>query len=172
MTTNEPQTSSPPAAPAAMRSTSGGWRDMRGTLLAVGVLLVASAVAVVIAYALKGSGAPAGDVQASTVEYEVRMPTMLSAGKHTVGVTNDGTLAHEFVIFKTDLPADQLPLGADGDVDEDSPQLTNVADSGASIAPGASRSVTTAKLAPGHYVALCNLPGHYQLGMHLDVTVS
>ena len=26
-------------------------------------------------------------------------------------------------------------------------------------------------LAPGHYVVICNLPGHYASGMHADLTV-
>jgi uncharacterized cupredoxin-like copper-binding protein len=26
-------------------------------------------------------------------------------------------------------------------------------------------------LAPGHYVAICNLPGHYQRGMHVGFSV-
>ena len=144
---------------------------MRFTLVSVGVLLAASAVAVVLAYALKGSSSPAGDVRASTVDYRVLLPTTLSAGKHTIGYTNKGSVPHEIVIFKTALPADQLPLSADGDVNEDSPSLHNVADSGDSLAPGGAKSFTTSSLTPGHYVAVCNLPGHYSLGMRLDVTV-
>jgi uncharacterized cupredoxin-like copper-binding protein len=36
--------------------------------------------------------------------------------------------------------------------------------------PGTTKTLTI-DLAPGHYVFLCNLPGHYQSGMHVDVTV-
>jgi uncharacterized cupredoxin-like copper-binding protein len=140
-------------------------------LVVVSVVLVASAVAVIIAYSVRGSSGPTGDVQASTVEYAIRMPTTLSAGKHTIGLTNDGSMPHELVIFKTDLPANRLPVSADGDVDEESPRLTNVADSGNSLRAGGTKSFTTASLAPGHYVAVCNLPGHYRLGMKLDLTV-
>jgi uncharacterized cupredoxin-like copper-binding protein len=32
-------------------------------------------------------------------------------------------------------------------------------------------ALTTDKLAPGHYVAVCNLPGHYHNGMRVDFTV-
>jgi uncharacterized cupredoxin-like copper-binding protein len=32
-------------------------------------------------------------------------------------------------------------------------------------------SFTTSSLVPGHYVAVCNLPRHYRLGMKLNVTV-
>jgi uncharacterized cupredoxin-like copper-binding protein len=145
---------------------------MRGMLLTVGGLLLASVVAVVIAYAVKGSSGPAGDVQATTVDYKVVMPTTLTTGKHTIGLTNNGTVSHEVVMFRTDLPAKNLPLKADGDVDEESPLLTSVADSGEPLKAGGTQSFTTADLSPGHYVAVCNLPGHYQLGMKLDITVA
>jgi uncharacterized cupredoxin-like copper-binding protein len=49
--------------------------------------------------------------------------------------------------------------------------LTNVADSGEPLKAGGTESFKTAQLSPGHYVAVCNLPGHYRLGMKLDVTV-
>jgi uncharacterized cupredoxin-like copper-binding protein len=118
-----------------------------------------------------GASAPAGDIQATTVDYEIHMPTQLASGKHTIGLTNRGSEGHEVVLFKTDLPADALPVGPDGDVIEDSPQLTVAGDSGDALPPGRSTSFTTSALAPGHYASVCNLPGHYRLGMHLDVTV-
>jgi uncharacterized cupredoxin-like copper-binding protein len=148
-----------------------GVREMRGTLLTVGALLLASIVAVAIGYAVKGSSGPVGDVQATTVDYKVLMPTTLTTDKHTIGFTNHGTVSHEVVLFKTDLPANHLPLKADGDVNEESPQLASVADSGEPLKAGATESFKTAKLTPGHYVAVCNLPGHYHLGMKLDITV-
>jgi uncharacterized cupredoxin-like copper-binding protein len=140
-------------------------------LIAVTAVLMASTVTVVIAYAVKGSSGPAGDVQASTVDFKVLMPTTLTTGKHTIGYTNNGAVPHEIVIFKTTLPANRLPLSADGDVNEESRQLTNVADSGNPLKAGRTKSFTTSSLDPGHYVAVCNLPGHYHLGMRLNVTV-
>ena len=134
-------------------------------------MVAISAVAIVVAYAVKGSSAPAGDVQARTVDFTVLMPTTLTTGKHTIGLTNDGKVAHELVLFKTALSADRLPLDADGNVNEDSALLANVADSGDSLKPGGTKSFTTSALTPGHYVAVCNLPGHYRLGMRLDVAV-
>jgi len=147
------------------------WRDLRPMLVIVGGLLTASAVAIGIAYAVKSPDKPAGDIQATTVEYKITMPTVLKPGKHTIGLTNDGAMPHELVLFKTDLRANQLPTDAKGEVDEESPLLKNVGDSGASLAPGGTESFPTATLTPGHYVALCNLPGHYEAGMRLNVTV-
>jgi uncharacterized cupredoxin-like copper-binding protein len=96
--------------------------------------------------------------------------TTVTAGKLGFDVHNDAAVPHEFVIFETDLDADALPLDADGDVVEDAPQLKDVVDSGSSITPGHSRALV-ATLAPGHYAVVCNLPGHYHLGMHIDLTV-
>jgi uncharacterized cupredoxin-like copper-binding protein len=30
----------------------------------------------------------------------------------------------------------------------------------------------TVSMTPGHYVAVCNLPAHYRLGMKLDLNVT
>ena len=167
-----PSPSSPSSGGPSQHPTRRGLRDMRAMLLTVGGLLLASAVAVGIAYAVKGSSGPAGDVQASTVDFKVVMPTTLTTGKHLIGLTNNGTVDHEVVMFKTDLPANDLPLRADGDVNEESPLLTSVADSGEPLKAGATQSFATADLSPGHYVAVCNLPGHYRLGMKLNITVA
>jgi uncharacterized cupredoxin-like copper-binding protein len=32
--------------------------------------------------------------------------------------------------------------------------------------------VLTADLSPGHYALVCNLPGHYKAGMHVDFWVT
>ena len=169
----EPATSVQSPSPSESRQgrTRRAWRDMRSMLLTVAALLLVSIVAVVIAYALKGSSDPAGDIQATTTNFKIAMPTTLDAGPHTIGFTNRGTVGHEIVLFKTDLAASDLPLGADRNVDEESPQLINVADSGDALKPGATESFKTADLSPGHYVAICNLPGHYRLGMKLNITV-
>ena len=163
-------TETPAIIEPQQQSRRRGLHEMRPTLLVVGGLLAASVVAVGIAYAVRSSG-PSGDIQTSTVEYKIRMPTTLAVGKHEIGLINDGTIDHEVVLFKTDLPANALPVRPDGDIDEEAPQLTNVGDSGDALKAGGTKSFTTAALSPGHYVAVCNLPGHYKLGMKLNVTV-
>jgi uncharacterized cupredoxin-like copper-binding protein len=64
--------------------------------------------------------------------------------------------------------SDKLPLGADSKVDETDLKIVNRVDK---IDVGQS-SALTADLAPGHYVLMCNIVGHYQLGMHADFTVA
>lgn len=147
------------------------WSDLKGTLLIVGATLLAAVLAVGWALAVRSTG-PGGDVVAKTTNFRISMPTTLRAGRHTFAYANEGSVPHELLLFRTGLTGSSLPMRTDGDVDEESPLLHKVADSGNQTAPGGSLAVpTTEVLAPGHYVAVCNLPGHYHLGMHLDVTV-
>jgi uncharacterized cupredoxin-like copper-binding protein len=150
---------------------------MTPTVLAVSVILVACVVALglgVWAHRHAQEAAFNGTTKVGVHEssYHVRVAeTALQAGKIGFDVHNDASVEHEFVVFETELPADRLPLGKDGDVIEDSPQLHNAADSGSSIRAHGARAVIT-DLAPGHYALVCNLPGHYHLGMHTDLDVS
>jgi uncharacterized cupredoxin-like copper-binding protein len=154
-----------------MEPLSDVWADMKGTLVLVGSLLLVSAVIVCVWIATRSTG-PAGDVVATTINFRIEMPKTLRAGRHTLAYTNDGSVPHELLLFRTDLPANALPMRSDGNVNEESPLLHNVVDSGNATAPGGSEVVLTKEsLAPGHYVAVCNLPAHYHLGMRLNVTV-
>ncbi len=102
--------------------------------------------------------------------------THVKAGKVTFNVTNGGTEPHEFLIFKSDLAIDALPISG-GAVNEDS--LNKVEDSDP-IEVGVTDKVSV-KLAPGNYVFVCNItenpPGqpainHYMKGMHTAFVVS
>lgn len=86
-------------------------------------------------------------------------------------IRNTGKLTHEFVVLKTDLAEDKLPLTADGSAVDESG--TGVAGAGEreSIAAGSEAELSLDGLAPGNYVIICNVPGHYGLGMHTPFTV-
>lgn len=137
--------------------------------MTVGAFIAASVIAVVIALAVSSGGSSGMPVRVT--EYKIIMPTKLTPGVHTLALTNTGTIPHELVIFETDLAANDLPLETSGDVNEESPDLHAVADSGDALKAGGDRTVKTDALRPGHYVAVCNLPGHYRRGMKLNVTV-
>ena len=98
-------------------------------------------------------------------------PASLPAGLIDLAVTDRGPSAHEMLIFQTDLAADKLPLGPDGRVDEGGDGVLKVFDSGDNIAVGTTKTFHIA-LAAGHYVMVCNLPGHYLAGMHTAFTVT
>jgi uncharacterized cupredoxin-like copper-binding protein len=93
-----------------------------------------------------------------------------SAGELTFDITNDAEQTHEFVIFKTDLAPDALPVGDDGDVDEEGEGVTHI-DEIEDIVGGSTQSLTVT-LDAGSYVFICNLPGHYKQGMHAAFTVN
>ncbi len=95
----------------------------------------------------------------------VSVPT-IKAGTVKIGIRNLGTMVHDFDLIRTDLAPDRLPLdtaAAKAKTDVLVKQMTN-------IAPG---RVTTlsADLQPGHYVIICNVAGHYQLGMRIELKV-
>jgi uncharacterized cupredoxin-like copper-binding protein len=89
----------------------------------------------------------------------------IPAGKVTFNVKNGGSMVHEFVVLKTTTPGADLKV-TNGQADE----TGNVAETG--DMPAGSTKTLTLNLKAGHYVVLCNLPGHYQGGMWKNMTVS
>jgi uncharacterized cupredoxin-like copper-binding protein len=112
-------------------------------------------------------GSAAGHVAASEKEFSITLGSAtVTAGPTAFDVKNDGAIAHEFVVAKTDLAPDKLPQ-ASGEVDEGGiTSLGEVED----VAPGTTKSFT-ADLTAGHYVVFCNIPGHYAAGMHAELVV-
>jgi uncharacterized cupredoxin-like copper-binding protein len=89
----------------------------------------------------------------------------------TFVVHNDGHVPHELIIVKAPSSGSNLPLKRDADVNEETPGLTSELDTGSSLAAGETRTLT-ARIPAGHYIAVCNLPGHYKLGMRVDLLVN
>jgi uncharacterized cupredoxin-like copper-binding protein len=85
-------------------------------------------------------------------------------------VTNKGSLAHELVVFRTDMTIGDLPIGSDGKVDESAGQVIGEIEVD-ELQPGAEASATF-QLGSGKYVLLCNLPGHYAQGMRSAFTLA
>ena len=112
--------------------------------------------------------APAGSqVVAELSDYKitVNVPNV-KAGKIKIGVRNVAAMEHSFQVLKTDLAPDKLPVdGASAKAKEDG-KIGEIA----SIPAGKSAAVTV-DLTPGKYVFICNIAGHYQLGMHTGFTV-
>jgi uncharacterized cupredoxin-like copper-binding protein len=105
-------------------------------------------------------------------DFRVDVPTTLQAGMYTFSIANAGAMQHELLVFHPDSSIDptKLPLGSDGNVVEDAPGINKVSD-GDNIDPGKSQTREVDLSAPGTYVFVCNLPGHYKLGMWTVVTV-
>ncbi|MEA2556917.1 MAG: hypothetical protein QOG88_455 [Actinomycetota bacterium] len=112
-----------------------------------------------------------GDVGVAEKDFAISLDSSSApAGKVTFTVANAGPSVHEFVVFKTDLPEDQLPTDSKGDVDESGTGVTHI-DEIEDIAAGSTDSTLKVDLESGSYVLICNLPGHYGLGMHASFTV-
>jgi uncharacterized cupredoxin-like copper-binding protein len=90
----------------------------------------------------------------------------IPAGKVTFTVTNNADIKHELLVLQTDTPADQLAVDKDGAVDES----TKVLDLDEFAGPNVTKKESVT-LKPGKYVLVCDIPGHYQQGMHAALTV-
>jgi uncharacterized cupredoxin-like copper-binding protein len=119
-----------------------------------------------------GASAPTPHTATATVpEFKITLDSAkLAPGSDSFSIKNAGAITHEFVIVRTDLAADALPIGADGGVDEKEAATTHV-DETEGITAGGTGSLTVS-LPVGQYVVFCNLPGHYKGGMHAGFAVT
>lgn len=106
----------------------------------------------------------------------------LPSGSQTITALNTGNHTHELVIVKA-ADAASLPTTSDGSVDEKALESKTVGEI-ADVAAGSSKHATF-DLAPGTYVAFCNITdnmgmgmgggvehNHFELGMHTTFTVN
>jgi uncharacterized cupredoxin-like copper-binding protein len=118
-----------------------------------------------------------GGVDATLKDFEIDLgETSATAGEVTFSIQNDGPSAHEFVVFKTDLAPDALPTVEDENglelVDEEGAGASlELVDEAEDIAPDSSTDLTVT-LDAGSYVIICNIPSHYQQGMHASFTAN
>jgi uncharacterized cupredoxin-like copper-binding protein len=151
------------------------------TIFAVMALLIAMASLLAVAFKLEraprtvtvSSPAPAAapapplspNVDVTLAQFAVTPGAPAAPpGRVTFRVHNAGTIKHEFVVIRTPKPAADLPI-----VNGRASESGNIGETG-DLAPGRSKSVSL-DLRAGHYVLICNLPGHYLAGQHTDFTV-
>jgi len=106
------------------------------------------------------------DVAVHMKDYKVELSvTTVKPGTVKFGVRNEGGVEHSFELIKTDLAFDKLPTTADAKAKEDGlvKQVKSI--------PVGKVSVVTADLAAGNYLIICNVAGHYQLGMRVALAV-
>ena len=106
------------------------------------------------------------DVAVHMQDYRVLLSiATVKAGTVRFGIKNEGGMEHSFELIKTDVAFDQLPTTGDAKAKEDGlvKQVKSL--------PVGKVSVVTADLAAGKYVVICNIAGHYQLGMRAALTV-
>ena len=99
--------------------------------------------------------------------YMTTDPTSVAAGTVTFTVTNEGVKKHEFVVLKTDVAADKLHVEGDEVVEDDYDSPGEIGD-----LPAGATDTLTLDLPAGKYVLICNLKGHYRMGMYTPFTVT
>jgi uncharacterized cupredoxin-like copper-binding protein len=118
-----------------------------------------------------GGGAASGNATTVTVtlsdfKIDSSLTTFSTGVPYHFVVTNKGAVAHEFVI----MPPEQGALGSETQL----PSGALAGIMGKDLTPGATRTLdyTFTKAAPaGSLEFACHLPGHYEAGMHLSITV-
>jgi uncharacterized cupredoxin-like copper-binding protein len=113
----------------------------------------------------RAGGAKQETVRITEREMAVSVSTArVPAGPVTFVVRNSGTIPHELVVLRWKGDPSHLPVKgykamegnlALGEVEELDPGRVGRA---------------TLVLKPGKYLLICNVPGHYQLGMHAVLT--
>jgi uncharacterized cupredoxin-like copper-binding protein len=138
-------------------------RTPRVSLLAATALLLVGCTAA-------APGASGSVVHVSLHDFKIDTSNSSSStGDVVFQVENEAPVTHEFVVVRSDLPPDQLPIGPDGlSVDED--ELRPVGEVGE--VETATTEILAIHLDPGRYVFFCNLEGHYLGGMHGSLEVS
>ena len=114
-------------------------------------------------------GAPSLDMSKATMGMRLSRPSA-PAGEVTFNVTNSSKdTIHEMIVMYRQDPTKLLPfIDNENRVDED-----KAGDKGevSELNPGKSGSLTVT-LAPGKYVLVCNVPGHYGAGMWAEFEVT
>ena len=137
-----------------------------------GLLMVGAAAAALLmtgvgvsASSRAGSQRPATTVNVILKEWKlVPAPKVVPAGPVTFRVTNSGTLNHEFLVIKTSIPANALPV-KNGEVSE-----AGLTKEIPSFKRGLTKTLTVT-LTKGKYVLLCNIKSHYGYGQRSSFTV-
>lgn len=113
------------------------------------------------------AGAPSVDIRLSEWAVERSVATA-QAGDLTFNIENAGTTVHNFLVVRTDLAPDALPVDAERNIVDEA--QVEVLLGSSTLDPEASETATV-NLQAGRYVLLCNVPTHYDQGMFVGFTV-
>ncbi len=120
--------------------------------------------------------APAATDQAAPDEVELDFvlsdfaidgPGAVAAGLVRFNVANEGAAIHELVIVRTDVAADALPVAGGVVVESDLDVVGEIEEF-----PGGQDRSATFELSAGRYFLICNVPGHFALGMVTEFSVT
>jgi len=145
----------------------------------VRILVLPAALLLVILLAACGSTGEGGDLDVTLDEYSVVTDVnTLPEGPIKLDIKNDGSIEHELLIVRSDIPGAELPTKDDGSFDDDAGGVDVKHDiDELEAGDETSRSYS---LDPGNYVLLCNIvedidgteTSHYAQGMWTEFTVT
>lgn len=128
------------------------------SLTFAGLLVFGSAFAVACAGGSSGGGVPTEfTVKASEFKYEGMNATFKTGQKYKITVNNTGAVEHELYI---------LPRGEK----DKSKAVASIP--AANLPAGKTSSLEVTFPAAGNFEAACFVPGHYEAGMKVNLTVS
>lgn len=113
------------------------------------------------------AAAAAAAVNVALKEFTFEGPATVKAGEVSFAAKNGGAAPHELVIVKSDGDPKKLAV-KDGSMDE---SVTKPIARTKQLAAGASETLSV-KLEAGKYALVCNVPGHFSLGMAVPFTVN
>jgi hypothetical protein len=116
------------------------------------------------------SASPATGATVNLTEWKVTVAGTIKSGKTDLTISNTGVAPHELLVFKSALDPSAYPTDAAGDIKEKGAGVTLVSD-GDNIDPAGTQT-RSIDLAPGKYLFVCNIPGHFKQGMFAVVTVA
>jgi uncharacterized cupredoxin-like copper-binding protein len=148
-------------------------RFARASVLAAApALLGITALGLVTWWPASGRASPGSTrsrvVQVSERDFQISAPQRVSGGDVTLVVRNHGPDTHELIVVRAD--GRPLPLRSDGLTVDERAVLARTPGSLDGGSPGSVRRLRL-RLAPGRYVLLCNMAGHYLGGMHRILVV-
>jgi uncharacterized cupredoxin-like copper-binding protein len=106
-------------------------------------------------------------VRVKVRDFAIKAPAVVPAGNVELRVSNGGPDTHELILLRGDEKLSLRPDNLTLDEDALKPRTVGTLEDDH---PGSQR-VWHLHLAPGRYVLVCNMSGHYLGGMHTELTV-
>ena len=134
--------------------------------------LAAAALVLLFGAGCTSGGAAPATPRANVVDvterdFHISAPAHAAPGNLVFSVRNQGPVDHEFIVVRS---VGGLPLRSDGiTVDEEALEQVTAG----ALEPGEPDTVRLlhVHLAPGRYLLVCNMYGHYMAGMHTELVV-
>jgi uncharacterized cupredoxin-like copper-binding protein len=139
-------------------------------VLRTGTLAIA-AVLVMVGCTAAPAGSAKTDVAVAVTDTSISaVPATAPAGEVTLKITNNGGTLHEVEVFTLPDGVDAATIPVESLIAQTESVGMEVIDEVEGIVPNGTPSLKV-NLAAGRYALICNLPGHYALGMHTTLTV-